>query len=195
MTDDLLAFRAKTFFQVLRDHSQDKEDPISEWEFAEVVDGDGHMTCICTTPIRYLYKIRNRVTHDTLIVGSECIKRWMGGLLRCQRCDCRLGNIRARLRKKQFHCRICRQILQREESQRKNSKLSTLRLFWFGPYYKKQFREVIDDVPYVEKLLNVTNKTKTLELFEEYVHEVYDVITASQGEALPSQGQADFVGV
>lgn len=175
MADDVLQYRAKQFFEILRDNSRDKEDPVSEWDFVDVVDNDGTMHCICTAPIRYLYRIQNRFTGKSLIVGSECVKRWLNSLLRCERCNCRLGNITKRLRTQDFHCRACKQTIRWDHLGRVNHKLGSMRLFWYGPYYQREFREVINDIPYVETLLNVQNKTKTLELFEQYVNHVYDV--------------------
>jgi hypothetical protein len=174
-----LQFRRKLFFEILRDASRDKEDPVSEWDFKEVVNSDGDKQCICSTPIQYLYRIENRYTHTTLEIGSECIQRWFQGILRCQRCRCVLGNITKRLRKQNFHCRSCKKILQEEEAavvQRKQSTMGQLTLFWYGPYYQKKFCDVIDDIPYVEKLLNVVEKPKTLQLFEAYVKKVYEVV-------------------
>lgn len=183
MSEDILQYRQKRFFEILRKYSFDKEDPISEWRFVEIVDNDGTNRCICTAPIQYLYKIENKETKATLIVGSECIQRWLQGLLRCKECACVLGNVVKRLRKEDYHCRSCKKILQKKQEQqeqeelrkRKMSKLGHCRLYWYGPYYQKMFHEVIDNIPYVEKLINIENKNQTLELFTRYVKTVYDL--------------------
>ena len=184
MTDDILQYRRKLFFEILREKSIDKDDPISEWEFQSILNNDETRHCICSAPIQYLYQIKNRFNQETLIVGSECIKRWLNGLIRCSLCQCTLGNITKRLKTQDFHCRDCKLRLQRqakfteEEKLNKRKKtLGNLRLFWFGPYYMKPFYKVVEDIAYVEKLLNLPDKNKTLQAFEEYVNIVFDVTT------------------
>lgn len=189
MEKELLQYRRKLFFETLRDKSIDKSDPISEWDFDCILDNDGTKHCICSAPIQYLYQIKNRFNQETVIVGSECIKRWLNGLVRCSLCQCTLGNISQRLKTQNFHCRDCKLREERqakyEEEEKKTKrikKLGSLHLFWYGPYYMKKFSTVIEDIPYVEKLLNIQNKTKTLEAFEEYVNMVYDVTTQEVSE-------------
>lgn len=189
MEKELLQYRRKLFFETLRDKSIDKFDPVSEWDFDCILDNDGTKHCICSAPIQYLYQIKNRFNQETVIVGSECIKRWLNGLVRCSLCQCNLGNISKRLKTQNFHCRDCKLRLERqakyEEEEQKTKrikKLGSLHLFWYGPYYMKKFSAVIEDIPYVEKLLNIQEKTKTLEAFEEYVNLVYEVTTQEVSE-------------
>jgi hypothetical protein len=71
-------------------------------------------------------------------------------------------------------------LIQNEEESKRAEILKSkgkLRLLWYGPYYQKLFSEVIQDIPYVEKLVNIEPKTKTLQLFEEYAHLVYTIET------------------
>jgi len=182
MTDEVLQYRRKLFFETLRVKSIDKDDPISEWDFHSIVpfNNDGSQQCICSAPIHYLYQIKNRFNQETAIVGSECIKRWLNGLIRCSLCQCTLGNITKRLKTQDFHCRDCKLRLERQakyKDEEKLKKVGNLRLFWYGPYYMKPFSKVVEDIPYVEKLLNIPNKNKTLEAFEQYVNMVFEVTT------------------
>jgi len=50
-----------------------------EWDFVEMHKGEGKDSCICgKTPIRYLCKLQNLFTHNTVIVGNCCVKQFWG---------------------------------------------------------------------------------------------------------------------
>lgn len=180
--EDSLKAKARLFHSILRENSMNKEDPIPEWKLVVDYEGDGEERCICSTPIVYKYVIENKHTGTRLIIGSECIKRWNIEFL-CKDCGSHLGNITRRLAKKDFVCPDCKK---REERRKKvkeaadterRKKLASYVLYWYGPYYKRKFSDVIDDIPYVEFLLNQPTRTKTIEYFEEYVNLCYDVVT------------------
>jgi hypothetical protein len=170
------------FYRTLREHSVSQEDPIPEWTVVYHVEGDGATHCICTTPIQYQFTIENKHNGKRLTIGSECIKRW-GINFVCKQCKSPLGNRTRRLLKKDFLCPECKQEEKRKEALRlakeeeQKRRLGNYHLFWYGPYYQRKFSEVIRDLPYVELLLNVPKKTKTLEQFEEYVQLYYDILT------------------
>ena len=178
--DSLLKQKARTFYTVLRQNSVSQEDPIPEWEVVHEVEGDSSKECICTTPIVYEYTIQNKLNGRTLIIGSECVKRW-NIKFTCKSCDSPLGNVTRRLIKKDFLCPECKREEKRMEklleAQREGRKkmLSDYYLFWFGKYYKRKFSQVIQDIDYVEYLINIKDKSQTLQHFEEYVNLVYDI--------------------
>lgn len=178
MSSGDLEFKRKTFFGVLREHSFCKEDPISEWAIVKDIEGDGSSTCICTTPILYEFVIENKLTKKQLVIGSECVKRWNIEFT-CKSCGCHLGNITKRLIKKDYVCPACKRQQKKDEKARQEVKerYGNLRFFWYGPYYQKKFSDVIDDIDYVEKVLNHPKKNTTLELFERYVGMCYDIVT------------------
>ena len=178
-----LKIKAKNFFTVLRDNSVFKDDPIPEWEVKnkiEAFEGKEVSYCICSTPIIHEFKIRNKINGNELKIGSECVKRW-GFKVVCKSCKSSLGNIVKRLVKEDFLCPACKkeekqriQAEQQRQESRRNT-LGSMRLFWYGKYYMKKFSEIIDDTDYVNKLINVTEKPQTLQLFEEYVNLYYEV--------------------
>lgn len=164
------------FFEILRDFSDDKRDPVPEWEFKGFITTGTKEKCICGTKILLNYQIVHKRTQKQLIIGSECIKRWIQPKLSCSRCDAPLGRVLERTRKGDFHCRSCKRELKEMEKQ-KLLKMGRLRLFWYGKYYQRMFAEVAQDIPYVESLLNLPEekKTDTLKALEKYISLKYDI--------------------
>lgn len=180
--EDILKAKARLFHSTLRENSISQEDPIPEWKVVIEYEGDGEERCICSTPIVYKYVIENTLNGKRLTIGSECVKRWNINFV-CKICGSNLGNVTRRLLKRDFVCPECKRNEERkrkfQEAQRLEHKgrLGRYLLYWYGPYYKQPFSRVIQDISYVEYLVNLPNKTKTLEQFEEYVKLCYDIIT------------------
>lgn len=65
------------FKEEIIEHSESDNfwEAIEEWRFINLLDGGirSKARCICTTPIRYEYEIRNENNSNKLIVGSVCI--------------------------------------------------------------------------------------------------------------------------
>lgn len=169
-----LKAKAKQFYKVLREHSVSQEDPIPEWTIVQDCEGDGATECICTTPILHQYTIQNSINGKLLTIGSECIKRWHIKV-RCKICSSPLGNLTKRLRDNNYLCPQCTRIEKKKEKikehhrQLRIQQLRDMRLLWFGKYYKRRFCDVVNDIPFTESLLNIPSKSKSLQLFEEYV--------------------------
>jgi hypothetical protein len=83
----------KRFFEVLREYSDDKNDPTPEWEFQGMVLHGVKEKCICGTKILLNYLISHKRTKKQLIIGSECIKRWIQPKMTCEHCDAPLGQV------------------------------------------------------------------------------------------------------
>ena len=178
------------FMEVLRKHSLDQLNPIEEWRLEKHTEDDFRKKCICSHDIERNYFISNDFTKTTLVVGSECVNRWLKPKLSCQRCDAVLGSVAQRVREQKFLCRACNQLqkaeaaaqererqYQLEQRAKKAKRMETLILFWYGPYYKKQFGQVAKDEAYVEYLLNIPDDklTPTLKAFHEYAAAVWDI--------------------
>ena len=165
------AEKSPRFYGVLRKHSQNQFDPVSEWEYKADAAGNGEGRCICSTPIFHEYVIQNKLTGEQLTIGSECIARWFHSSLRCEKCNGALGNVNNRIKKDNYICAKCNR-----DIKKKKKELANTRLFLFPhqknlyPHYRyKMFHELIEDTEAVETLINLPEKTRTLELFEEYV--------------------------
>lgn len=157
------------FMQVLKAHSENQTHPIPEWRlhsFREVEE----KKCICSHDILNNYFISNDRTKTTLIIGSDCMKRFLDPSLRCSECKQPIQNVVNRIEKSDFICRNCK------NQRRKTVKHLRNCIFLHpGPYNEKKFSEVIEDVAYVETLLNIPDneKTMTITLFCRYAKAVY----------------------
>lgn len=171
------------FFEILRKFSTNPYDPVPEWELDTTKFIATKSRCICTTPIERNFYIRHKQSGKELVIGSECVKRWINPRLVCKTCDSPLGRVDKRIETQDFLCPKCKREAKkklRDEAQEKAKKiqqLSLYRLYFGGKYYGRFFRDVIDDIPYVEFLLNLSFETvpKTLKLFYVYVSCVYDI--------------------
>jgi hypothetical protein len=141
---------ALQFQDRLKTHSQNKEDPVSEWELLdEIVYSTTH--CLCGKEIHVVYQIQNKLTREVIGIGSECVKRWLDSSLYCKCCQCSLGNALQRRREKKFYCRQCRAYLENQGNC----------LFWHN-HRIYQLKEIIKDVPLLEEILNSDNMKKKL---------------------------------
>lgn len=72
-----MTHKFETFKQELikKSFSDDYKIAIMEWTKENYEEGDDK--CICTTHIKHLYYIYNKLTYNTIIVGSKCIKQFM----------------------------------------------------------------------------------------------------------------------
>ena len=185
------------FFTVLRQYSDNKHDPIPEWQLVGFVERGGKDRCICGTAIMLNYMIRHKISGVELIIGSECVKRWMDPKIVCERCKEPLGRVLERYRRKDFKCRSCKlyekeleearerakRIAEQrlkaleEEKMKKIERMGNLRLLWYGKYYQQPFSKVAEDIPYCEYLLNIPEDkaTKTILAFIDYANLVFEI--------------------
>lgn len=120
-----LQYRRERFMTILKAHSHDKEDPVSEWRIINSPTTDqlksavnyvewGNLNlrnpqrCICTTQIDNRSIITNIINSKLLIVGAVCLKRWLDLKAFCDDCGCALGNFVKRQADNDWLCRICK---------------------------------------------------------------------------------------
>ena len=176
------------FFEILRQFSDDQNDPVPEWSLVEGMTVNSKERCICSTKIIDNYYIRHRRTGKLLVIGSECVKRWIQPKLLCKGCEKPLGRVCQRIKSGDYLCRSCKLEAKKEEERKEKVKeekikrLGNFELFWYGPYYRKPFRVVAEDIPYVEFLLNHprSSSSETLIAFEKYINLVYEVKVENQ---------------
>lgn len=103
-------YYARMFMQRLREHSQNKQDPVSEWKLEDSVSWmENGGLCICTKEIKNIYTIQNKVTKERLEIGGDCAQRWLDPSLLCDKCEIPLGNVIQRRKQQRFLCRKCLQ--------------------------------------------------------------------------------------
>jgi len=167
-------FRAIQFLVELAKYSDNKDDPISDWEFGhevrELTKDDDAFYCICSTRIQKLYKIYkisdNRVS---LEIGCECIKKWLNPSITCDECSCVLGSVVKRMKTKDYLCRKCKTITNKEKAREKReARIQELENIYYVKY-QRHFREIIRNRILTEEILNKQPVTKGQLLFEEYV--------------------------
>ena len=161
---------AREFMRVLKEHSYNKEDPISEWvlnDNPQLTDGS---RCICKMVIKEVWTIYNSKTNQVLEIGCDCAKRWLEPSMTCKECGRVLGQVMKRKKQKNFYCGSCN---------RKNNKARKERIdFLSGVYYHNdtlgsyKFEELSeDDFNY---LWNNLDDTKYYDrLVKEYLDLIY----------------------
>jgi hypothetical protein len=173
----------KRFFEVLREHSEDKNDPTPEWEFGGMVLHGAKERCICGTKILLNYLITHKRTKKQLIIGSECIKRWINPKMTCEDCDAPLGQVLKRARTNDYLCRSCKkerkelEVRKQEEKQRQIKKMDNFMLYWYGKHRNHPFKMVAEDIPYTEYLLNIPEEkaSESIKAFQKYASLVYEI--------------------
>jgi hypothetical protein len=167
------------FFEILRRYSDNKHDCVAEWELLTGHHASSKQRCICSTRIENQYFIRHKRTGKVLVIGSECVKRWMNPVLNCKGCGDPLGRVCERIRKEDFLCRQCKKASAdaAKETEAKIEKMGRLLLFWYGKYYMKPFSLVAEDIPYVEYLINLPQckSSETLKAFQKYATLVFEI--------------------
>lgn len=153
---------ARNFLEKLREHSQNKEDPVSEWDVLNDTD-NGIEFCLCGKKIHNIFVIQNKITLEAIGIGSECVKRWLECDLKCRRCNCELGNVMKRRREKKFYCRSCRKIIELQG----NLKI-------YHNYSFHYFKDIVQNVPLLEILLNSGN-SKIVQTLRDYASNFYEL--------------------
>lgn len=173
--------KMEKFFNTLRDKSNDKFNPLIEWQV--VVDSLTNLVgrCICGTEISRNFVIKNMINGNTLIVGSKCVEKW-GFTVTCIRCNRVLRDVSNRLKDDNWICPACKRAdkklakLQEAAKEALIKKLGGYTLYHSGKYYKARFSDVVEDLSYTQWLYNINCQTKTLTYFRQYVDLVCDVV-------------------
>jgi len=159
------------FMTVLKAHSENQSNPFPEWELQPMKTKHERSKCICSHPIDNNYFISNNTTNTTLVVGSDCMKRFLNPSLYCKDCDCVIQNVVQRIDEKDYICRSCK------ASRKQIAKKYASWIFYHpGPHFQDPFHKVIEDEDYVETLLRLPYsfpKNKSLEAFLKYVNAVF----------------------
>jgi len=191
------------FLEVLKKYSDNKNDPIPEWHLQGFDPHGGATKCICETPILLNYRIIHKRTQVQLLIGSECVKRWLNPRLECEVCKCPLGCIMKRYQTFDFKCRKCKTAERKEQERllREAEEMERARLIaefrererkenerrWageelfrgYGKHFLKPFRIVAEDIPFVTRLVNLPKEKvyeKNLIDFLSYVSMCYDIV-------------------
>jgi len=159
--------KVQRFYHALKEHTDDKDDPISEWQYLTDTVKESHERkyCICTTPIKNIHLIQNKKTGLILEIGSECAKKWELAPL-CECCNKPLGAITRRRKQNDWLCKTCKTvkkneaILKAEARQRLLRQMGRLEFRGYfkdtgtSPWYGRRFEEVV----MIEKLQQLTLK-------------------------------------
>ena len=148
--------KVQKFYEILKGHTEDQDDPISEWEYLtdQVQEVCVKKSCICSTPIKNIHLIRNRKTGLILEIGSECAKKWDLAPL-CESCKKPLGGITRRRKENDWVCKSCKAARKKEALLKADARQRLLKqmgsyLFmgYFketrtSPWYGRRFDEVV----------------------------------------------------
>lgn len=174
--------KAQRFMSILKDHSTNKQDPISEWAYVyeEPNHTDQQKYCICTTKITNLHVIRNKISGYVLEVGSECIKKWELAPV-CAGCDGAIGSLVKRRKTNDWYCRKCKKANDMEARVKQIEKELLLKRLgkqvFFGyfsntrtsPWYGKRFEDVVKDPRLVKLTLEKEVEHPDYWSFREYL--------------------------
>jgi hypothetical protein len=168
------------FMTHLRSHSVHQSDPIPEWhvtrwEFrADDISGN---YCICTTEIRNIFTITNKLNGRELEVGSECVEKWnIEFVLKCIFCSSALGNKIVRVKANDMLCPTCKKEKKKEEKdkQARINKMGGWIMSWKGPWQGMTYQKVAQNTGWVEWFINRDGEMKSLKNFQEYCGLIYD---------------------
>jgi len=146
------SYFAKIFEEEMRKKSVNKGDFIQEWQLANECHG-ASSKCICTHDIQLNFYIQNKITGERVIIGSDCVERWLHPQLQCKGCNEPLGCIMRRIKDKDFYCRSCK-VETRKTKERTVNQYSTWKLAFPGPWKGLTFRKISENGEWVEKLAN-----------------------------------------
>lgn len=133
------------FIKELLKYSDNKDDPVSDWEFNGIVtelDDDDVFNCICSTRIKYQYRIHKKNDNKVFIeIGCECIKRWLDPSITCDDCSGALGSVMKRMKTSDYLCRECKK--KREEKRAHQKLIRDMEQFQLdSKLYYQHLREV-----------------------------------------------------
>jgi hypothetical protein len=137
------------FMEVLKEHSINQVLPIPEWELSPITRVE-EKKCICSHPILNNYFITNEKTKTILVIGSDCMKRFLDPSLRCEECNAPIQNVVQRISEGNFICRECKQKRKRVVKDYKDRYIVEL-----GKYYLKTFEEAGNDQEFVQSVLDM----------------------------------------
>ena len=139
----------KRFMEVLNHHSENQGHSIPEWELLPFRKENFRLKCICSHPIQNNFFISNNTTKTTLVIGSDCMKRFLNPTLRCEDCSGYMNNVVKRIEDDDMICRDCKR------KRRKIVKDYEYKVFRVpGPYEGRSFKSVAEDLQYAEAILN-----------------------------------------
>ena len=159
--------KVQRFFEVLKSRTEDKEDPISEWEYLtdKIKETNQKKFCICTTPIKNIHLIRNKKTGLILEIGGECAKKCDLAPL-CECCKKPLGAITRRRNEDDWACKACKAARKKEALLKNEVRKQLLRQMGrqeFRGYFKETktspwYGRRFDEVVMIEELQRLTLK-------------------------------------
>jgi hypothetical protein len=161
---------AREFMRVLREHSYNKDDPISEWTLNDNPQISEGSRCICKMVIREVWTIYNSKTNQVLEIGCDCAKRWLEPSMTCKDCGRVLGQVMKRKKQKNFYCGSCN---------RKNNKARKERIELLSGLYYKNCRlrdykfEDLTDEEFTYLWNNLDDKWWNDRVLKEYLELVY----------------------
>ena len=159
-------YHARKFREELALWSIDKVDPVSEWSLDDNPQED-LTQCICTKDITMRWPITNKITGRILWIGADCAVKWLKPTLLCKSCKSVLGNIKGRLRDKNFYCRSCL-FRKKKAIQKRISILAGYRI------NGQRFDSLSENA--LNYFINLEETNKTIEYLKEYVDLVYETI-------------------
>ena len=183
--------KVQKFYEVLKGHTEDQDDPISEWEYLtdRVKEAYEKKSCICTTPIKNIHLIRNKKSGLILEIGSECAKKWDLAPL-CESCKKPLGAITRRRKENDWVCKACKAARKKEALLKAEARHRLLRQMG-GQEFRGYFKETgtspwygrrFDEVVMIEKLQRLTLKQEIdhpdYRAFRDYL-DLYRIHTSS----------------
>lgn len=174
--------KVQKFYEALREYTDDKDDPISEWKYLTDTVKESHEKkfCICTTPIKNIHLIQNKITGVILEIGSECAKKWDLAPL-CECCEKPLGAITRRRKQNDWLCKTCKTvkkneaILKAETRQRLLKQMGRLEFRGYfketgtSPWYGRRFEEVVVSEKLQQKILSQEVDHPDYRAFRDYL--------------------------
>jgi ribosomal protein L37AE/L43A len=183
--------KVQKFFEVLKSHTEDQDDPISEWEYLtdKLKEVFEKKFCICSTPIQNIHMIRNKKSGLVLEIGSECAKKWDLAPL-CECCKKPLGAITRRRKEDDWVCKACKAARKKEallKAEARTQLLKQMGSYLFMGYFKATktspwYGRRYDEVVMVKELQRLTLKQEIdhaeYRRFREYL-DLYRMQTSS----------------
>ena len=192
MEDELhLQHRRERFMTILKAHSEDKKDPVSEWSIVQHrtfnqlknalnyvewknLDSPDPQTCICSTHISNKALITNKINNKLLIIGAVCLQRWLKIKALCDGCECILGNYVMRQKENDWRCRSC-------SFERMLFTPGLVKGWETCPGFidccanRVSFKEAVENQAIVDLLLNLPITSQNHKLFVEYAKTVWEL--------------------